>query len=108
MWRGVCVQAPSSFRLAGRPRNAAGVSTLETIARVTGELGSMAQSINVTNNLTVLAEHPAFLQVQATMLRALATFPDARASVVLRELDVETLPAALPSPVSGRVIEHAA
>jgi len=50
------------------------------------------------------------LQVQATMLRALATFPDARASVVaaLRELDVETLPAALPSPVSGRVIEHAA
>jgi hypothetical protein len=86
------------------------VSTLETIARVTGELGSMAQSINVTNNLTVLAEHPAFLQVQATMLRALATFPDARASVVaaLRELDVETLPAALPSPVSGRVIEHAA
>jgi hypothetical protein len=86
------------------------VSTLETIARVTGELGSMAQSINVTNNLTVLAEHPAFLQVQATMLRALATFPDARASVVaaLRELDVETPPAALPSPVSGRVIEHAA
>jgi hypothetical protein len=86
------------------------VSTLETIARVTGELGSMAQSINVTNNLTVLAEHPAFLQVQATVLRALAMFPDARASVVaaLRELDAETLPAAVPSPVSGRVIEHAA
>src|SRR3954451_959582 len=88
---------------AGDGRGAAYVSgrlvaTLETIARVTGELGSMAQSINVTNNLTVLAEHPAFLQVQATMLRALATFPDARASVVaaLRELDVETLPAALP------------
>ncbi|WP_439399348.1 hypothetical protein ACRQ5Q_18405 [Bradyrhizobium sp. PMVTL-01] len=85
-------------------------SVLETIARVTGELGSMASSINVTNNLTVLAEHPAFLRMQATMLRALAPFPDARASVVaaLRDLDDDGLPAALPSPPTGKVIEHAA
>ena len=66
-------------------------ATLETIARISGELGSMAQSVNITNNLTVLAEHPAFMRMQATMLRALAAFPDARASVVaaLRDLDAE-------------------
>jgi hypothetical protein len=100
---------------AGDGRGAAYVAgrltaTLETIARVTGELGSMAQSINITNNVAVLAEHPAFLKVQATMLRALAAFPDARASVVaaLRELDQDGAPADLPSPAMGRVIEHAA
>jgi hypothetical protein len=96
---------------AGDGRGAAYVAgrltaTLETIARVTGELGSMAQSINVTNNLTVLAEHPAFMQMQATMLRALAPFPDARASVVaaLRELDQDNAPFPLPA----KVIEHVA
>src|SRR5258705_5493469 len=88
---------------AGDGRGAAYVAgrltaTLETIARVTGELGSMAQSLNLTNNLTVLAEHPAFIRVQATMLRALAAFPDARASVVaaLRELDQDNAPLPLP------------
>ena len=96
---------------AGDGRGAAYVAgrltqVLETIARVTGELGSMAQSINVTNNLTVLAEHPAFMKVQATMLRALAAFPDARASVVaaLRELDQDNAPLPLPA----KVIEHVA
>ena len=81
-------------------------STLETIARVTGELGSMAQSVNITNNLTVLAEHPAFMRMQATMLRALAPFPDARASVVaaLRDLEDENAPVTLPA----KVIEHVA
>lgn len=81
-------------------------ATLETIARVTGELGSMAQSVNITNNLTVLAEHPAFMRMQATMLRALAPFPDARASVVaaLRDLDDENAPMTLPA----KVIEHVA
>ena len=81
-------------------------STLETIARVTGELGSMAQSINVTNNLTVLAEHPAFLRIQGTMLRALAPFPDVRGAVVaaLRELDEDNAPAPLPA----KVIDHVA
>src|SRR6478735_8626742 len=72
---------------AGDGRGAAYVAgrltaTLETIAGVTGELGSMAQAINVTNNLTVLAEHPAFLRIQGMMLRALAPFPDARGAVV--------------------------
>jgi hypothetical protein len=96
---------------AGDGRGAAYVAgrltaTLETIARVTGELGSMAQSINVTNNLTVLAEHPAFMRMQATMLRALAAFPDARASVVaaLRDMDAENAPLPLPA----KVIDHVA
>ncbi|MCP1915910.1 hypothetical protein J2R96_008390 [Bradyrhizobium elkanii] len=85
-------------------------STLETIARVTGELGTMAQSINITNNVAVLAEHPAFLRMQATMLKALAPFPDARASVVaaLRDLDEQGSPAALPSPSVSQVIDHVA
>src|SRR5258706_14781613 len=86
---------------AGDGRGAAYVAgrltaTLETISRVTGELGSMAQSINVTNNLTVLAEHPAFMRVQATMLRALAAFPDARASVVAALLGSGQRTAAAP------------
>lgn len=94
---------------AGDGRGAAYVAgrltaTLETIARVTGELGSMAQSINVTNNLTVLAEHPAFMRVQATMLRALAAFPDARASVVAALYDLDDDNA--PTPLSAKVIEH--
>ncbi|WP_029081086.1 hypothetical protein [Bradyrhizobium sp. th.b2] len=86
------------------------VSTLETIARVTGELGSMAHSVNITNNIAVLAEHPAFLRMQATMLKALAPFPDARASVVaaLRNLDEEDSPAGLPGPSTSRVIDHVA
>ncbi|MHC2273539.1 putative ArsR family transcriptional regulator [Bradyrhizobium diazoefficiens] len=85
-------------------------SVLETIARVTGELGSMAQSINITNNVAVLAEHPAFLRMQATMLRALAPFPDARASVVaaLRDLDEEGSPAGLPGRAVSQVIDHVA
>ena len=78
-------------------------SVLEAIARVTGELGSMAQSVNITNNLTVLAEHPVFLRMQATMLRALAAFPDARASVVaaLRDLDAESERTVAAAPAFG-------
>ena len=97
---------------AGDGRGAAYVagrltSVLESIGRVTGELGSMAQSINVTNNLTVLAEHPAFMRIQATMLRALAAFPEARVAVVaaLRELDADNAPVTLPAKV---MIEHVA
>jgi hypothetical protein len=94
---------------AGDGRGAAYVAgrltqVLETIARVTGELGSMAQSINITNNVAVLAEHPYILKMQAVTLRALAAFPDARASVeaAYRELDQDNAPATLPA----KVIEH--
>ena len=99
----------ASMNEAGDGRGAAYVagrltSVLEAIGRVTGELGAMAQSINVTNNLTILAEHPAFLKVQATMLKALAAHPEARASVVaaLRDLEAENAPASTPM----KVIEH--
>lgn len=85
---------------------------LEAIARVSGELGDMARSvtINQTNNVAVLAEHPAFARLQSTMLRALGPFPDARAAVVgaLRDLEAEHAPAAISAPMNGRVIEHVA
>ena len=53
--------------------------TLEAIARVTGEIGELARStININGNVSILTDSPAFAKVQATMLRALAPFPDAR------------------------------
>jgi hypothetical protein len=115
MIRAVLTGQLAAMTEAGDGRGAAYVagrltSVLETIARVTGELGSMAQSINVTNNIAVLAEHPAFMKMQAVMVRALAPYADARAAVVeaLRDLDDEVAQAALPSPHMGKVIEHAA
>jgi hypothetical protein len=103
----------ASMNEAGDGRGVAYLSgrlthVLETIAKVTGELGTMAQNINIsTTNVAILAEHPAFVRMQATMLRALAAYPDARASVVaaLRALDGET---AEQSSQSMKVIEHAA
>jgi hypothetical protein len=96
---------------AGDARSAAYVGArlthvLEVIAKVTGEIGQLAQSISITNNVAVLAEHPHFLKVQASLLRALAPFPDARAAVVvaLQALDEENAPAATAGP--PRVIEH--
>jgi hypothetical protein len=96
---------------AGDARAAAYVAgrlthTLEAIGRVTGEMGELARStINITNNVAVLAEHPAFMRVQATMLRALAPYPDARGAVVaaLRDLDGNGGHAAAP-----KVIDHVA
>ncbi|MDN4988835.1 hypothetical protein QY049_37450 [Bradyrhizobium sp. WYCCWR 13022] len=115
MVRTVLTGQLAAMNEAGDGRGAAIVagrltSTLETIARVTGELGSMAQSINITNNVAVLAESPAFLKMQATLLKALAPYADARAAVVaaLRDLDDGGLPAGLPSPSSGMVIDHVA
>jgi len=82
---------------AGDGRGAAFVAgqltrTLEAIARVTGEIGDLARStININGNVSILTDSPAFAKVQATMLRALAGFPDARGAVVtaLRQLDEE-------------------
>jgi hypothetical protein len=76
------------------------VKVLETIARISGELGDLARSTTyiTNNNIAVLAEHPAFARVQAALLRALAPHPAARADVVaaLRNLDerAQTAPAA--------------
>jgi hypothetical protein len=81
-------------------------ATLEVIARISGELGALATTYNITNNVAVLTEHPAFMRVQATILRALAEHPAARADVVraLRDLDAENAPAA----PAAKAIEHAA
>jgi hypothetical protein len=80
-------------------------ATLEAMARITGELGSMAQSINITNNIAVLSEHPAFLRVQAAMLKALAPFPDARFAVVDALRGLET---GAPAGSAAKVIDHVA
>jgi hypothetical protein len=89
---------------AGDGRGAAYVAgqltrTLEAIARVTGEIGELARStININGNVSILTDSPAFARVQATMLRALAPFPDARGAVV----DAENAQA----PAAAKVIEH--
>jgi hypothetical protein len=83
--------------------------TLEAMARISGEMGDLARSttFNVTNNV-IMAEHPAFMKLQATLLRALAPFPEARTAVIeaLRGLDAENAPAATAAPANGRLIEH--
>src|SRR5438045_483151 len=67
---------------AGDSRGAAFVAsaltrTLEVIAKVTGELGTLAGNltINNTSNNIAIINHPQFASVQASMLRALAPFP---------------------------------
>jgi hypothetical protein len=87
--------------------------TLETIAKISGELGALATNatFHITNNVQLLAESPAFMRVQACLLRALAPFPDARAAVVsaLRECD-ESAPVANPARMAAlppRIVEHA-
>jgi hypothetical protein len=84
-------------------------SVLETIAKVSGELGDLARSTtyNITNNVAVLSEHPKFMQVQASLLRALAPFPDARAAVVvaLRDLDAGRAPARHAAATNGPMLE---
>jgi hypothetical protein len=96
---------------AGDGRGAAYIAgrltaTLEVVARVSGELGDLARSttFNFTTNNVAVLEHPAFLRIQATLLRALADFPDARAAVVLalRSMDENNAQA----PAAAKVIEH--
>jgi hypothetical protein len=95
---------------AGDARGAAFVAgqlarTLETMARVTGEIGELARStVNIHGNVSILTDSPAFAKVQASLLRALAPFPDARGAVVLalRQLDEANAPA----PPAAKIIEH--
>ena len=96
---------------AGDGRGAAYVagrltSTLETIARITGEMGELARStININGNVAIM-NSPQFATLQATMLRALAPFPDARGAVVLALRDLDAAPA--PVPPAMKVIDHVA
>jgi hypothetical protein len=75
---------------------------LETIARISGELGALATNTtyNITNNQLVLTQTPAFLKLQASLLHALALYPEARAAVVaaLNALDEGAPAPALPAP----------
>jgi hypothetical protein len=80
--------------------------TLETIARVTGEIGDLARSVTINNTNVAVVNHPQFASVQAAMLRALAPFPDARNAVVLALRDLDTSNARDGS--AAKVIEHAA
>jgi hypothetical protein len=98
----------------GLAANVAGRLThlLETIARISGELGALATNttFNITNNQVVLTQTPAFLKIQASLLHALAPFPEARAAVVaaLRELDGDNAQGAMPALSKSTVIEHEA
>jgi hypothetical protein len=108
--RTVLVGQLSAMTEAGDGRGAAYIAgqltrTLEAIARITGELGELARStININGNVSILTDSPAFAKVQATMLRALAPFPDARGAVVvaLRQLDENNARAAEPA----KIINH--
>ena len=84
------------------------VKVLETIAKISGELGDLARSTNlhITNNFAILQDHPAFAGLQAGIIRALGPFPDARAAVVaaLRDLDHQNTSGSSPA----KVIEHQA
>ncbi len=111
--RGTLLTQLSVMQVAGDSRNVAYVTgqlvrTLETIAKITGELGDMARStISITNNNIAILNSPQFATLQATMLRALAPYPDARVAVVLalRDLDAEHAPAASAGSAM-KVIEH--
>jgi hypothetical protein len=75
---------------------------LRAIGSISGEMGSLANSINITNNVNIM-NSPAFANLQASLLQALAPYPEARAAVVmaLRRIDQQTAP--LPEL---KVIEH--
>jgi hypothetical protein len=105
----------ASMTEAGDGRGASYVAgrlttVLETIARISGELGDLARSttFNITqNNVAFLQDTPAFARVQATLLRALAPFPDARNAVVaaLRDLDAGNVLNST-APPTAKAIDH--
>jgi hypothetical protein len=84
------------------------VEVLREIGKLTGELLSVSGSVNITNNNIAFVQSPAFARIQASLLQALAPFPDARAAVVdaLRALDDESAPRAISGPANGKVIDH--
>ena len=114
--RTVLVGQLSAMTEAGDGRGAAYVAraltnTLEAIAKVTSEIGELARStINISGNVSILTDSPAFAKVQAAMLKALAPHPGARADVVLalRGIDEAAAPAPAAGPAIGKVIDHVA
>ena len=116
MCRSTLVAQMAAMNDAGDARGATYVAsqltkTLEAMARVTGEFGDLAKSatFNFTTNNVAILEHPVIASLQATLLRALAPFPDARAAVVnaLRSLDNENTRAPTAAPaITHQVIDH--
>jgi hypothetical protein len=85
------------------------VKVLDSIARITGEVGDLARSTTyniTTNNVALLAENPAFARLQATLLRALGPYPDARSAVVLALRSLHAEPESDLLSTSTKVIEH--
>jgi hypothetical protein len=83
--------------------------TLEAIARVTGELSTLANNtinINTTNNVAVLSEHPMFVRLQSAILTALAPHPDARRDVIAALNALDDSPLQAPSLPASKVIDH--
>jgi hypothetical protein len=115
MCRVVLTSQMSVASEAGDTRGAAYVTgqlvkVLDSIARITGEVGDLARSTTyniTTNNVALLAENPAFARLQATLLRALGPYPEARNAVVLalRGFHAEPEPDVL-STSSTKVIDH--
>jgi hypothetical protein len=72
---------------------------LSFIGKLTGEIRQVAAG-NVTNNLAIFVNSPAFAQLEQMAIRCLSPYPDALRSFIdgLRELEREAAPAtALPS-----------
>jgi len=113
MCRSTLVAQMAAMNDAGDARGAAYVAsqltkTLEAMARITGELGTMAQAtLNVTNNFAVFHEHPEFARLEASLMRALGPFPDARNAVASALSDLDSKNAQAASAASAmKVIEH--
>jgi hypothetical protein len=84
-------------------------AALDSMARVTGELGELARStVNIGN--VAIVNSPEFTRVQSIMLRALGPYAEARGAVVaaLRDLDAENASAASAaiSRPQMKVIDH--
>jgi hypothetical protein len=100
--RGALLTQLSTMSVAGDSRNVAYVTghlvrVLETIARVTGEMGDLARSTtyNVTNNSQIVLNSPVFMNLQSMLVRTLSPHPEALSAVLegLRELDAKASPA---------------
>jgi hypothetical protein len=62
---------------------------LKQLGEVTGEIASIASTINITNSHTTILASPPFMDLQTGLLRVCMDHPEARAAIVmlLSELD---------------------
>jgi hypothetical protein len=84
------------------------VRVLEVIGRLSGELVDVAAKHVTITNVNMIAQHPAFMQLQAITLKALQPHPEARAAVARAYLDEANAPRATPAAANGKLIEHEA